>query len=595
MSAGGGRVEAMNDQARHAGLRSSLRTAGCLVAGVLCVAAFFNVALRYENFRFEYGIGINEIPPIELSFYAWYLLFGTLAVGFFAAGISGSSLPGLVVRAFASLERHRRVVLGLATLLLLVEVLTFQTTVLCGAPISDDESTYGFIAETLLHGRVVNPPPGDNPFFQNQFIVLDDHVWYGKYPIGHPLALALGEALGFRSLIVPLVTCASFLLTFAVGARLFAVREAFLGTLLLLVSPQFVFTGATQLSQPTGMLFLLLGMWSLLRLCDEGKLAWALLTGFAWGYGVLVRPLPGLLFLPVGAAFFLFRAWRFPVRRRWAMTFAAAVPLALCAAAFLAVNVAQTGDALKTGYQAVHGARMGALSYGEGVFGASIGGALLRQNVWLFGWPLSFLFVPLARRSRGAWLLWGMVAAAYAYRLIAPKTVLATTGPIYVAEIVPLLSLATGSGLFHLREWFDGWRVPGGAELIAATGVAFVLVMSSMFLPVQVREIHRSGVAWKLPRWKVDAARNGGPALVFAKTMVEPEALNTWAYFPPNPSPDLDDEVIFVRRPESRRMAEVGIDFWKRRFSDRRAWVLRYVNGQPVLHEVTKAQDFLGQ
>ena len=66
---------------------------------------------------------------------------------------------------------------------------------------------------------------------------------------------------------------------------------------------------------------------------------------------------------------------------------------------------------------------------------ASLGNTLLRQFFWLLGCPLLVLLALRARPRRATLLLWGMIASAYAYRLLVPKTVLATTGPIYVMEI----------------------------------------------------------------------------------------------------------------------------------------------------------------
>ena len=73
---------------------------------------------------------------------------------------------------------------------------------------------------------------------------------------------------------------------------------------------------------------------------------------------------------------------------------------------------------------------------------SSLFGALLRENFWLYGVPFSLLPVLLARPRRECWLLWGCLAAELASRVISPKTVVSTTGPIYMAEAIPFLTLA---------------------------------------------------------------------------------------------------------------------------------------------------------
>ena len=203
-----------------------------------------------------------------------------------------------------------------AVALAALTTLAIRAWVLQFAPTADDESTYVFIARTLLEGRLVNPSPGDEAFFRNQFVVLSDAAWYGKYPIGHPLVLAAGEALGLRALVGPALTAAALALTVAIGRRLWAPGQALLAGGLLLLSPQFLFTGATELSQTTSGVCLLLAVWALLRLDEGGGLRAAAVAGAALGFGVLARPLPGLLFLAVAGLWVLIRYQDEPVVRQ---------------------------------------------------------------------------------------------------------------------------------------------------------------------------------------------------------------------------------------------------------------------------------------
>ena len=180
--------------------------------------------------------------------------------------------------------------------------LFFRRLVLLDQPVADDEATYRFIAQTLLTGRVTNPLPDDPAFFKNQFVVMNAHGWHGKYPIGHPLVLALGEAVGLVALIPPLVGALCVWLTHRVGSKLFDSRVAIAGTVLLFLSPHFVWTCGTLLSQPTLCLALLAGMLLVLNDADRPRARNVLLAGFAFGFGILVRPLPGSLFALVAVA-----------------------------------------------------------------------------------------------------------------------------------------------------------------------------------------------------------------------------------------------------------------------------------------------------
>ena len=155
------------------------------------------------------------------------------------------------------------------------------------------------------------------------------------------------------------------------------------------------------------------------------------------------------------------------------------------------INREQAGGALVTGYHAFHKPGEGAGS----LFGAhnlaqqamSLASHLLRLNFWLLGWPLSLAFCVFARRAPRVALLWAMIAAACAYRLLSPKVGVAGTGPQYLFEVVPLLCLLTADGILRLA---GSARLAGGARLSPKRAVAIVLagtfVSASMFLPVKL-------------------------------------------------------------------------------------------------------------
>jgi hypothetical protein len=89
-------------------------------------------------------------------------------------------------------------------------------------------------------------------------------------------------------------------------------------------------------------------------------------------------------------------------------------------------------------------------------------------------------------------------------------------------------------------------------------------------------------------------------ALVFANHLVAPERQASWAYTPPNPKPDLSDDILFVRRPEGPGGPLISHQFWRRRFPERRAFI--YFDGRAgnVLVELHADQrpapgDDLGQ
>lgn len=572
-----------------------------LAVAVAAIMGFFDVGRRYADYRLHNSPPAGyELPPGELSFYAWYFLFGGIAVVALTAALATTAaayqLEALVRRALGS-----RWWLPGACLILLVEVLATKEFVLQGTPVADDESVYVFIAQTLANMRVVNPPPADPEFFRSTFIVLRDGVWYGKYPIGHPLVLALGELVGLRVLVGPLLGVGTLIATWRVGCRLAGRGAAALAVLLLCCSPQFVATAATEMSQNTGQLVMLLGLLALLRARAEkdARATWMVVAGALMGFGVLVRPLPGALFVLAMAAWVLVGFREQPLAARIRALALGGLPVALFVGIFAWVNHRQTGSPLTTGYHVLHGDQV-VLQTEEGLLANSFGAAFLRQWFWAFGWPASFLFLPFAALLRkqtsksgqesdaaepSASLapLWLLLVAGYAYRFVSPKVFVGTTGPIYVAEMVPVIALLSGVGMVRLHRWLRAVRA-GTEHWVSAAAVASCVAAATMFAPVELQALERGTAVRRLVPDHM--ARLGVErALVFANELTAPWTGETWALAPPPPSPRLDDRILYVRRigtPADQ------VELWQRRFPDRSPWVVELVGGRATLRPLVR-------
>ena len=521
-----------------------------------------------------YGSSLVHVHPQEIAFLVVYGLHGALAAALLTTGLILLRGSSPIERVAARVGSRPDLLLVACVATMLISMLALWLVVFQGAPITDDEPTYVFIARTLLEGRVLNPLPGDEPFFQNMFLVFNESGWYGKYPIGHPLFLAAGESLGLMPAVTPLLSAATLVLTWFVGARLVGRPAAGLAVVLLILSPQFVLTGTTLLSQPTSAFIMMLGLLLTLRFEEAPSIPRAAFASAVWSFGVLVRPFPGILFVAVVMVFLLWKLYGerlvTGVRRLGIMS-AAAVPAAAFAALFLLVNHLQSGDASTTGYHSPDTGLQIPTRDGP-LLSLSLLGGWLRQNFWLFGWPLSFLFVPFARGRRSLTLLWALLAAVFAYRLIVPKTFISTTGPIYLMEAAPLLALLTASGVFTLRDWLGRHGMPRLRAALAPTLVALVAVSLSMFLPVQLRNIEKSCAAVRTPQTLLEVMPGDSKALVFANWMVPGRGVS-WSLFPPPPSPTLDDDIIFVRIPAGAKDPGPLVDFWRGRFPTRTAWI----------------------
>jgi hypothetical protein len=529
----------------------------------------------YGGFWIPQGIGMTHPVPEEFAFLALFSVFGAAAVVCLAVAVEGTSFLGAGVRAFRAAARRPGRTAGVVAAVLVAATTLVDRVVMQGAALTDDEHVFSFVARTLRQGALVAPSPGgDLEFFREQFVVLDERVRYGKYAVGHPALLALGQALGQERLVVPVVTGLLVLPVWAIGRAAFTPAVTTLALVLLGLSPQVLLTGATRLAQPASALALGLATACLLwspravrpRLC-------LFLAGASLGAGLLVRPMPTALFALVAAAYVLLLSRGESAGGAIRAGLAFALPLAAALALLLLVNRAQAGAALTSGYQRLHQTGSGvagiAAILAGGSFPAavmSVASAAMRLNVWLGGWPSSLVF--LGRPCRRTALLWGMLGAALAYRVVSAKAGVSATGPVYVYEVVPLLVLLVADGMARLAR--GGRRFP-----VAAVLVSLEVVSLAMFLPGRVAALGRMADAQRLAPAMIQE-HGIRHALVFHRGIVPPWTGESWAYYPPCNGPALDDDVLFVRWQEGPAGADRNLEFSRRRFPDRTAWVFEW-------------------
>ena len=580
--------------------RGPVRCGLLLLLAGLCVRGFFDAGYQHGDYHQLYGVGLYQVPRSELVLYAWYLVFGLAAAACATLGLLESSVPERIERVGRRVLASPRWLVGGAAALAMAGALAVRLWVLKEAQVADEESTYLFIARTLLQGRVLNPLPADPELFEHRHVVLGARGWFGSLSLGHPLLLAAGEALGALRLVPALVTGATLAVTYQVGRRVFSPLEAGLGALLLLLSPQFLATGGTLLSQTTSTLATMCGVWAVVRAREGQGRGHPILGGLALGYCALVRPLPGLLFLGVAGAYCVVTAPRGEWRRAWPRELSrlglAAAPVLVLGAVFLCVTARQWGDLLPAIRFLLDPDLAGQAAPVEGRTASSVGAALLRQSFWLFGWPVSLLFVPLCRRRPGVGLFAGLLLAGYGCHVLVPRTGMATTGPISVAELVPLLALMSGSGVFRAKELLCAHGLEG-KRLVVSAVAALVVVSGCTFVVVQLHNVYRSCHAWNTAH-RLLSRQGAGRALVFAGSMVPPRT--SWSILPPLPGPNFDDDVVFVRLPAKgptsaaagsaaerlRRQAEArgrAMRLWRRHFADREAYLFRWVDRHPEL------------
>ena len=362
-----------------------------------------------------------------------------------------------------------------------------------GLPHIEDEIAFTWQAKLIARGQLTVPSPQPCPkCFLVPFVVDYNGQRFGKYPLGWPVVLALGEALNARQIVNPLLAGLGVWLTYLLGKKLNGEGTGLLAALLTATSPFFLMNSGSLLSHPWSLVLSLAFSMAWLDAFTQpnprlpARLARSLPTltaGLCMAGLALTRPLTAVgLALPFGAhgLYLLLRAD--PATRKRLLVFGL---LAGCLALLhIAWQFAVTGNPLLNPYMLWW--PYDTIGFGPGV-GLQEDGYLL-HDAWinaqvslsfgasdLFGWPgLSWLFMPLGgyaifrqqhlRRSAGAWL-----AAA-----ILPALVLIYTvywigswlyGPRYYYEGLFSAAFLTALGM----QWLVGalpWRSSSGRQVL---------------------------------------------------------------------------------------------------------------------------------
>lgn len=407
--------------------------AGLVIVGALQIAALLILGLGRAYGRFasqvpESPAARMRIPPVSpgVRRVCAHLLAATpwLAVGAIAAGAFG------------------------VTLFLLYEYADHM-------PHVQDSVAYVFQAKILATGHVTEAPPPVAEVFDFEyppFMVISDGKWSSVYPFGHPLALAVGARFGAMWLMPPLLGAATIVLLFAIGRNVYNTRVGLLAALLLAGSPFFFMTASNFMSHNTAAFYLMAALF--LLTLRRRPLVYGGLAGASFGLLFNTRPLEALALIPVFGLLLLFELLPRARRRAalWRTAGFAAGALVL-AAAYLAYNLATTGNAFTSGI----GASGYALSLG---FGGDHSVILGIQNVQtqmaalllvLNGWPqyvgLSLILLPFVLGTRERWdwlLLFGAVLVITAYVFFIGHGIM--HGPRYWYVASPLLMLLTARG-----------------------------------------------------------------------------------------------------------------------------------------------------
>lgn len=331
----------------------------------------------------------------------------------------------------------------------------------------EDEMAYVWQAQAIAGGALAIPSPPISKSFLVPFVVDYNGLRFGKYPLGWPVVLAIGEYLNVRFLVNPLLGGLGVWLTYLLGRKLFSRPVGLLAAGLTLTSPFFLVNTGSLLSHPLGLVLSAAFGLAWLDAFSEPlhKRPWlpTLAGAAALGLLALSRPMSAVgVAIPFGihGAYLLVRGSTGARKRLIAFGL---IVMAVAGLHFV-WQYAVTGDPFLNPYTLWW--PYDKVGFGPG-HGVSETGHTLRQ-AWintrfslqvgrsdLFGWPyISWLFLPFgvfaAVRDRNR-------------QAILPLAVIVSLGVIYLAYWI-------GSSLFGPRYYYEGLY---SLTLASAAGIAW--------------------------------------------------------------------------------------------------------------------------
>lgn len=350
-------------------------------------------------------------------------------------------------------------------------------------PHTEDEAAFLFQAQTIASGNVVADVPERPQFFSIPFIILRDGMWFGKYPLGFPLVLALGVLVGHPWLTNATLAALCVLVIYLLSRRLYGTITAVFAAGLLVASPFFLLQAGSLLSHVASLFWtlLFLALFPIAR--QQRSIVLALATGATVGMLFLSRPLTAVgIAIPYVVWSLLTIVRQRKISRPYILMVSGALPLL---AIFLGYNVLTTGSAFHTAYELWW--PFDRLGFGPeiGVNGHDLDDGLRNTRVnsnalatFLFGWPGRLSLAPaviavvlslvallgrlyrkrtqptIPRKSETSPEAWDLILASVVLSLVAIHILYWTPGqmygPRYYMEAIGPLVILSARGFMQI-------------------------------------------------------------------------------------------------------------------------------------------------
>jgi hypothetical protein len=220
-------------------------------------------------------------------------------------------------------------IIAALSLFVFAVALHLSADVLERIPHVQDALTYLFQARTLAGGELTAPAPPladtmETRHFAQEFLLVRDGRWFGKYPPGYPALLAVGVAAGAHWLVNPLLAALTVPLLYALTKSLYpaATRHPLppahyplttvhWSLLLLVTSPFFLIMSGSLMAHAAELFWTTLFMLAWVKALGGGRQRWAAVAGVAIGALFLTRQFTALtIALSFGLGWLLVAFWQ---------------------------------------------------------------------------------------------------------------------------------------------------------------------------------------------------------------------------------------------------------------------------------------------
>ncbi|HSD71307.1 MAG TPA: glycosyltransferase family 39 protein, partial [Thermoanaerobaculia bacterium] len=210
-------------------------------------------------------------------------------------------------RAWSGASRNwPALVAGALALIALAIRLWTSREVLEGLAHTPDEVAYILQSKWIVSNRIYQMASQIQDYLTVPFTFVRDGKWFGMYPIGWPLLLAIGQIVSLPWAIGPILGAAYVLLVFLIGKELYGEIVGLGAAILAAFSPMAILMSSSYLSHGPAALMLAIFLW-LFLLARRRNSPWlCALSGASLGFAFAIRPVTTLA-LALPFAFVLFR------------------------------------------------------------------------------------------------------------------------------------------------------------------------------------------------------------------------------------------------------------------------------------------------